>query len=174
MPNELAHEITTEAMNDFNRIDSNHDGTLNLLDIMNYQKLGPEQKKVGQFLQDHFDAIRNIGDFRGEWDENPQVNITKEDLLYVNELSSSDPTVVNSRLNQDKLWEGVVGTVDGAFLGVLPAGASMIGTAWLGAGALVVGAGVEGTATVGYAALHVNDVDKYDRANIANISKMTE
>ena len=48
-------------MKDFNQIDQGHKGYLNLLDIKDYGKKGPEQTKAGKFLEDNYDSIRGIG-----------------------------------------------------------------------------------------------------------------
>lgn len=124
MSNELALKMSSDAVQDFNKIDTGHKGYLNLLDIHNYENQGPQQKAVGQFLERNYDSIRTAGG-GGSDDGNDTAYITIPDLNLVKQLSDPSKTNTNQdvRVVTDIGVGGIAGSA-GAFFGMLGAGAA--------------------------------------------------
>ncbi len=117
MANELAHRLTSEALQDFDQINPDHSGVLNLVDIAKYEKLGPRQKEVGQFLADNYDAMHKISESQPFAGDN---TLTKQDLVFVNLFSGNDQTAKQNTINTDAAVNGVMMGLTGAAVAILP------------------------------------------------------
>jgi hypothetical protein len=126
MSNELALKMSSDALQDFNKIDEGHKGYLNLLDIHNYENQGPQQKVVGQFLERNYDSIRTASGTGSDVDSdgNDTAYITIPDLNLVKQLSDPAKTGTNQdvRVTSDVVVGGMAGGA-GALFGTLGAGA---------------------------------------------------
>ena len=111
MSNEIARQYSAEAMGDFHLIDQGQKGYLNLLDIKNYEKKGPEQAKVGKFLEDNYDAVRGNVANADPYDYASIKASSYITMSNLNELNEYADPLRAKELNNKRIWDGIRSTV---------------------------------------------------------------
>ena len=122
MANELARQMSSEALRDFNQIDVKHTGGLNLVDIARYETKGAEQKKVATFLEDNFKQISTPVFYDFNSNQVRADGINRSDLTEM--LDFSDTQKAGDLKKQEASYvhqQEIGGAAEGGALGFLPA-----------------------------------------------------
>jgi hypothetical protein len=108
------NDMIGRAVENFKDIDTSGSGQLNLLDILFYERQGPEQKQIGLVLEHNYATLKGF-----DGDQKPHDYIDLGDLQKAELLGGSDMNAINKEKNDQALTTAkdaalVAGTTFGA------------------------------------------------------------
>ena len=136
----IVHDMLDKAVQNFGE---NGNNRINLVDIAAYEKMGPEQKQIGQFLEKNMALLRGF-----DTNEKPHDYLDLGDLELAALYSGDDQKTINQARNNQVMKE--VGEVS-AVVGGVTFGGAALGAGIFGPETLVISAPFATIATGGAA-----------------------